>query len=141
MLKKWIAWMAPIHPTGLSVGLLILRLGVGSMMLFAHGYGKLTGLINCRGGSFPDPIGLGNTLSMVLATSAEFGCSLLIVLGLATRLAAIPLVITMSVAVFVVHADDPWSKKEFALLYLVPCLALFFTGAGRFSLDAALGRR
>ena len=42
----------------------------------------------------------------------------------------------MLVAAGLIHADDPWAKKEFALMYLLPFLALLFTGAGRFSLDA-----
>jgi putative oxidoreductase len=76
-----------------------------------------------------------------LTIFAEVFCSIAIILGLATRLVAIPLIITMSVAVFIIHADDPWQKKEFALLYLVPFLTLVFTGAGRFSLDAVIKKR
>ena len=42
----------------------------------------------------------------------------------------------MLVAAFVVHADDPWGKKEFALLYAIPFTALAITGGGRYALDA-----
>jgi putative oxidoreductase len=42
----------------------------------------------------------------------------------------------MLVAAFVVHGDDPWSKKELALLYAIPFLTLGLTGPGRFSIDA-----
>jgi putative oxidoreductase len=68
-------------------------------------------------------------------------CSIAIILGFATRFVSIPLIITMFVAVFIIHADDPWQKKEFALLYLVPFLTLLFTGAGKFSLDAVIKKR
>ncbi len=140
MLKKWIAWMAPVHPTGLSIGLLTLRLGAGLTML-SHGWGKLTNFSKMSG-SFPDPLGLGSsTMSLALATFAEFGCSILIVLGLATRLAAIPLVTTMAVAFFIIHADDPWQVKEMAFVYLVVFGSLAIIGAGRFSLDAILSRK
>jgi putative oxidoreductase len=94
-----------------------------------------------KAGVFPDPIGLGSQISLSLTIFAEVFCSIAIILGLATRLVAIPLIITMSVAVFIIHADDPWQKKEFALLYLVPYLTLVFTGAGRFSLDAVIKKR
>lgn len=120
-----------------SIGLLVLRASFGLMMLFSHGLGKLTGFAE-NSDKFPDPLGVGNSLSMGLAIFAEFGCSILIILGLATRFAAIPLIVTMAVAVLVIHADDPWNKKEFALLYLAPFLTLVFTGAGRYSLDAAI---
>lgn len=104
---------------------------------------------------FGDPIGLGSTLSLSLVTASEFFCAVLILLGLATRLAAVPVVITMFVAAFVVHARDPWTMetaarafmagtsktwfaKEPALLYLVPFLSLVFTGGGNLSLDGLI---
>jgi putative oxidoreductase len=59
-------------------------------------------------------------------------------LGAATRLAVIPLIINMSVIVFVVHADDPWQRQEFALLFLIPFLTLLFTGPGHFSIDGLI---
>jgi putative oxidoreductase len=125
-----------------SIGLLILRLGVGGYML-THGWGKLQTLIAGDFESFGDPIGLGKAPSLVLATSAEFFCAILVMVGLATRFAAVPLVITMAVAAFVVHANDPWImgqglSKEPAMLYLIPFLALIFTGAGRFSIDGLI---
>ena len=46
----------------------------------------------------------------------------------------------MLVAAFIVHGEDPFQKKEFALLYAVPFLMLIFTGAGAFSVDARLKR-
>jgi putative oxidoreductase len=133
------------NSTFLSIGLLFLRLAVGSMMLLSHGWGKLIHFGEKAGvfpdPVFPDPIGLGSQISLSLTIFAEVFCSIAIILGLATRLVAIPLIITMSVAVFIIHADDPWQKKEFALLYLVPYLTLVFTGAGRFSLDAVIKKR
>jgi putative oxidoreductase len=124
-----------------GVGLLLLRLGVGGFMLFAHGWGKLTSFSE-KADKFPDPLGIGSpALSMALAISAEFFCAALLIVGLATRLATIPLMITMLVAALIVHADDPWGKKEFALLYFIPFAALFFTGPGPLSLDALIARR
>jgi len=84
---------------------------------------------------FSDPIGLGPQISLFLASFAEAGCSVLIILGLSTRLATIPLMITMSVAAFIQHGDDPFSRKETALLYLVIFFLLFFFGGGKYSLD------
>jgi putative oxidoreductase len=57
------------------------------------------------------------------------------VVGLGTRFAAVPLLITMLIAAFVIHADDPWGKQEFALMYAIPYLTLIFTGGGRFALE------
>ncbi len=136
------------HDAASSLGLLLLRLGAGSLMLFGHGWGKIANYSDLTD-SFPDPLGLGHTLSLWLAIAAEAGGSLLIMLGLATRLSALGLVITMAVAAFIFHASDPTfiprppgPAKELALVYLIAFTALLFTGAGKFSLDAALlGKR
>src|SRR5690606_5688873 len=103
-------------------------------------------VLNGQWADFGDPIGLGNHVSLLGAAGAEFGCALLVMLGLATRLAAIPVVLTMAVAAFVVHGADPWTmgagpSKEPALLFLTAFLPLVFTGAGQLSLDAVIGGR
>ncbi len=125
----------PLNEQLTSLGLLLLRVSAGSMMLFAHGLGKLQSFSE-KSAMFPDPLGVGSPLSMGLAIGAEVFCSAAIIFGFATRLASIPLIITMLVAALVVHGDDPWAKKEFALMHLLPYLTLFFTGAGAYSFDA-----
>lgn len=123
-----------------SLGLLILRVGTGAMMLFGHGWGKLAGFSD-KAGVFPDPLGIGSAASLGLATFAEFFCAIGLIFGFATRLSALPLVINMLVAAIIVHSDDPWGKKEFALLYAVPFITLLFTGGGKYSLDAVVWPR
>lgn len=120
-----------------SIGLLILRVFVGGFMLYAHGWSKLASFSEKSGG-FPDPLGIGSPASLTLAVFAEVLCALALMLGLFTRAAAIPLLITMLVAAFIVHGDDPFQKKEFALLYAIPFLALILTGAGTYSVDSKL---
>jgi putative oxidoreductase len=125
-----------------SIGLLILRVGIG-LYLMTHGWGKLQKLLHGEGDKFADPLGIGPTLSQFLAMSAEFFCALLIVIGLATRLATVPIIATMVVAILTVHGQDPWTSgagrsKEPAMLYLIPFFALIFTGAGRFSIDGLI---
>ena len=123
-----------------SVGLLFMRMIAGGLMLYCHGWPKWTKYA-AKSESFPDPLGVGSPVSMGLAIFAELVCSGLVVLGLCTRWAAFILVFTMLVAAFMVHGDDPFKKKEFALVYLAPFLALMFTGAGRVSIDAALSAK
>jgi len=114
-------------------GLLFLRLTFSGMML-THGIPKLLNLI--QGDiQFGDPIGLGPTVSLILAVIGEAICPLLIILGLKTRIAAIPTIITMAIAAFIVHGSDPLGTKEMALLYLFGFTAIALLGSGRFSLD------
>jgi len=140
-----------------SIGLLILRLGIGGYMA-SHGWGKLQMVMAGGFDQFGDPIGLGSGPSLVLVTFAEFFCAVLVMLGFATRFAAVPVVIAMGVAAFVAHGSDPWTmgegarlfmtgesqswaSKESALLFLIPFLSLMFTGAGKFSIDGLICAR
>ncbi|RZO51654.1 MAG: DoxX family protein [Sandaracinaceae bacterium] len=123
----------------LDVGLLVLRVTIGSMMLLGHGLPKLM-TFGEKLHRFPDPIGVGSEASLTLAVFAEVVCAGLIAVGFATRLATIPLLVTMLVAALVIHGDDPWARKEFALLYAVPALTLLLTGPGKLSVDAARGK-
>jgi len=115
-----------------DLGLLFLRLTAGGLML-THGYPKLmswSSLVD----SFPDPLGIGSTLSLAGTVGAEFFCALFILLGIGTRLASVPAFFTMLVAAFIVHGADPFQKKELALIYAGMYIALFFLGGGAYSL-------
>ncbi|MBF0597272.1 DoxX family protein [Faecalibacter rhinopitheci] len=127
------------QPAFINLSLLLIRLSAGGFML-THGWGKLIKLINGNF-EFGDPIGLGVEISLGLAVFAEIFCSLLIVFGFFTRLASIPLIITMLVAVFVVHLDHDFGKKELGLFYFINYLVLFLSGAGKFSMDYLLRKK
>ena len=107
---------AEIKPEEVNLALLVFRITVAGMML-THGFPKFQRLLsgNLR---FGDPLGLGSEVSLVLAVIAEFLGSIMIILGLGTRIAALLIGFTMAVAGLVVHADDPFNTKEKAFLYL-----------------------
>lgn len=136
--------MKTIFSTGyqqgwLNLWLLILRIGASILML-THGFPKLMKVIDGNM-QFGDPLGIGAGPSLVLAAFAEAICSILIILGLATRLAVIPLIITMATAAFIVHANDPFSSQEMPLLYLLIYVTLMVTGPGKYAVDQAIGKK
>ena len=120
----------------IDAGLFVLRVAIGCFML-VHGIQKLMGFSEMAD-KFPDPMGMGSQLSLIMAIGAEVGCSVLLILGLGTRLAVIPLAFTMIVALFIVHSADPWKVKELAAIYLTVYAVIFITGPGCCSLDAKL---
>ena len=102
--------------------------------MLSHGYGKMVKLFNGTF-EFADPIGLGVELSLVLTVFSEVLCALFIVLGILPRFAAIPLIITMVVIVFVVHASDGFGKQELPLFYLISYVVILLLGGGKYSLQ------
>lgn len=115
------------------IGLLLTRIGFSALML-THGIPKLLRLFE-GDFSFGDPLGIGATTSFFLAVFAEAICPLLIIIGYKTRLAAIPVIITMAVAAFIVHAADDFATKEKAILYLIAFLGITLLGPGKHSVD------
>ena len=117
----------------------LMRLAAGAFMM-SHGLPKLMKLLDGAPYKFADPLGLGVFTSLLLAVFAEVFCAALLAMGLFTRLASIPLIVIMAVAAFVVHGDDPFGKKEMALLYLLIYLFIFAKGGGKLSIDRWLKR-
>lgn len=126
----------PLNLCSQSVVALLLRLMVGGAML-SHGIPKLLSF-GTLSANFPDPLGVGSFVSLMLSIGAEVGCSLLLILGLFTRFALLPLFFTMLMAFFVIHAADPFAAKELAMIYMAIYIAIFTLGAGRFSLDSLI---
>ncbi|MDE0774634.1 MAG: DoxX family protein [Ulvibacter sp.] len=115
------------------IGLFLLRFTFSAMML-SHGIPKLLNLIQGNL-DFGDPIGIGALASLILTVIAEAICPLLIIIGYKTRLASIPVIITMGVAAFIVHGADTLASKEKALLFLFAFVAIALLGPGKHSVD------
>jgi putative oxidoreductase len=119
----------------IDLGLLILRLCCA--LMFLHGWGKFTEFSD-GASEWPDPFHVGPVVSKGLTVFAELFCTLLVVLGLFTRLALIPLIICMIVIIFVMHAGEPFGEKELGVHYLLAYLTLLFTGPGKYSVDGVM---
>ncbi|HEX8462343.1 MAG TPA: DoxX family protein [Segetibacter sp.] len=128
-----------INNNAINIWLLISRFALGAFMM-THGYSKLQMLLSGNV-QFADPFGIGQVPSLALTVFAEFVCALLLVIGLATRLATVPLIITMLVAIFYAHGSDPFAKKELAVVYLVVFIGFLVLGPGRYSFDTLVGRK
>jgi putative oxidoreductase len=109
--------------------------------MLTHGLPKLSRLTSGEEIKFADPFGFGPAVSLILVVFAEVICSVLIMLGLATRLASIPPIITMLVAAFHAHIDDPFGTKEKPLLFLLIFIVLLVFGSGKYSIDQKISRK
>lgn len=77
-----------------DICLLLLRVALGLFMLICHGWPKIT-KFSTLSATFSDPLGIGSMFSLALANFAEAFCAVLLILGIKTRLAAVPIAITM----------------------------------------------
>ena len=132
----------------INAGLLVLRVGMG-VLCIPHGLHKITEFDTYKS-QFINFLGIGQAASVGLSAFAEFFCAILVVFGLFTRFACIPLIINFFVAVFIGHAGDIifWMSEgkvtgsaEHPMMYGIAFLALLIMGPGRYSADALFKRR
>ncbi len=140
--KAFVTWQ--LIPPGIDAGLLVLRLLAGASLFLKHGWEKPTHFA-AMVAHFPDPIHLGPAPSLVIALASDVVCAVLTMAGLATRWAALFVVLNVGVAWSLVHrfaffTGPEADHGELCLLYLTVFLALSVTGAGRYSIDARISR-
>ena len=131
-------------PSNSDLGLLLLRITAILPLFLKHGIEKLF-TFSQMAAHFPDPLHIGPIPSLLFAMVSDGICSLLILLGLATRWAAAVVCVNLFVAWALVHHFEFLGHQadhgELIVLYMAVTLSLFFTGAGKWSLDAWLAGR
>lgn len=128
------------HTTMSDLVMLLLRVGFGGMMCYGHGWQKIQQYGSDPSAFKPAALGMSSSLSFYSATAAEFGCALLVTLGLMTRVACAPLIFAMCVAFFSIHGGKlsfvPSSgASEPAAIYLLAFAVILLGGPGKYSLD------
>lgn len=123
-----------------DIGFFLLRVGFAAAMM-THGWPKLLKLLAGGEIKFANLFGIGETATLALAVFGEFVAPILIIIGIKTKLSAIPVAFTMAVAFFYIHASDPFSDKEMAFVYFIAFAAIAFLGGGKFSIDGVLSKK
>ncbi|MCW0217531.1 MAG: DoxX family protein [Prosthecobacter sp.] len=123
-------------PQSADLGLLVLRVSLGFSMLVLHGWVKFQNF-STMAPKFLPLFGLPSNISLGMAIFAEVVCSVLLIVGVFTRFAALNLTITMAVAFFIAHNAQFTGEQsgEMAFVYLAGYITLLFAGAGKFSAD------
>ena len=117
---------------GVSFFILVLRVFFG-VMFFIHGLDKMMNF-SALSESYPNVLGLGSYMTLMVTVFCEFCCSLFLIAGLLVRLMMLPMIVAMGVAFFDIH-DALLPEGELALIYLVVFVILYFVGPGRYSVD------
>ncbi|HJR32065.1 MAG TPA: DoxX family protein [Pseudomonas sp.] len=120
-----------------SLGLLFLRVTGSLFLLWVHGLPKLLDF-NAQLQLIEDPFHLGAQLTLILAIFAEVLCPLLIVAGVLARLACLPILFVLLVALLVVHPQWSVAEGQFGWLLLIIFTSVFIAGPGRLALNVRL---
>lgn len=122
-----------------NFSMLLLRVTLGILMISVHGIPKMM-KFSALQDSFYDPFGIGHKWALILLIFAEVFASLFILLGLFTRIAVVPLIIAMFIAIFAFHANAPIAEIEKAIMYLTGYVIILFCGPGRVSVDGMIAK-
>lgn len=123
---------------GVSLLILLMRVFFG-ILFFTHGLDKMVNF-NELSYTYPDVLGFGSYMTLMVTIFCEFCCSLFLIAGLLVRIMTIPMIIAMGVAFFDVH-DAMMPEGELALIYFIMFIILFFVGPGRYSVDYLIDNR
>ena len=120
-----------------------LRITIG-ILFIAHGQGKLFGGLEGTAG-FLETLGFQPPMfwAVILAISEFFG-GILVVLGLFTRWASIPLAFIMILAILMVHLEGGYLGKggyQYQLVLLGGALSMMLSGGGALSVDRLFKRK
>jgi putative oxidoreductase len=128
------------RPAAFDWGLLCLRVWFGASLFLKHGWEKPTNFAQMAA-HFPNPLHLGPVPTLVIALISDAICSVLVLVGLGTRWAALYIISNVFVAWAFVHHFQFLTRGapgEVMCLYIAGFLAIAIMGPGRFSLDHRL---
>jgi putative oxidoreductase len=115
----------------LDAALLFLRVTASVLVLLVHGLPKAIHYAS-QLEAIEDPLHLGKTLTLGFAVFAEVVCPLLMIAGIVTRLAALPIMLVCVIALGLVHPEWTLDQAQFAWMLLIMFGTIAIGGAGRY---------
>ncbi|WP_460150424.1 DoxX family protein [Pseudomonas sp. S3_A03] len=116
-----------------DLGLLFLRASGALFLLWVHGLPKVLDYSE-QLKQIEDPFHLGAHMTLLLAIFAEVLCPVLIVAGVLVRLACLPILAVLLIAMLVVHPQWTLLEGQFGWLLLIIFTSVLLAGPGRFTL-------
>jgi len=141
-MKKFIWRLTNIHPSaaGFNISLFVFRILVSVELMMAHGLKKV-GIGIAQAEQIPNPLCLPENLNRLFAISANLFFPVLVILGLFTRIAVLPILAVTLTGYFVVHWHDSLLEKDTPFIYSVIYLFLLVIGPGKYSADYSINKR
>ena len=124
-------------PKSTDFGLLLLRVWLGLSLFVLHGIEKVFGFSDMLAHA-PDPIHIGALPSLMYATLSDGICSILVMLGLFTRISSLIIAINVFVVFAFMRGFSFAGNGQLVYVYLGGYLAIFAAGAGKYSIDSLM---
>ena len=123
-------------------GVIFIRLIVGFHLIYGtqdnvFSYARMeefASFLSARSVPFP-------LFSAFLSAYAQFICGILFIVGLATRYAAVAMIINFIAAIIIAHIGDTYPGMFPALMMLAAACFFLLHGAGKFSVDNRMRRQ
>ncbi|MBC6110916.1 DoxX family protein [Pedobacter fastidiosus] len=113
--------------------MLFYRIAISLELIIVHGLKKIG--IGGVAEVVPNPFGIPQNLNEILAITANLLLPQLIIIGLFTRFATLPILAVTLTGYFVVHGNDPLIVRDVPFMFSLGYLLIAVVGPGRFSLD------
>jgi putative oxidoreductase len=141
-MKSFIQKVTRIYPSSNSFHLVMLffRVIVSVQLIVVHGLKKI-GVSVAEAELIPNPLHLPEKINQYFAISSNLVFPILIILGLLTRLAILPVLAVTLTGYFIVHWSDPLLTKDIPFMYSLIFLLLFFLGPGKYSIDYFINKK
>jgi putative oxidoreductase len=119
-----------------DAALLFLRVTASVLVLIVHGLPKAIHYAR-QLDAIEDPLRFGKTLTLGFAIFADVVCPLLIIAGIAARLAALPFMLISVIALGLVHREWTLDQGQFAWMLLIMFGTITLGGTGRHRIAAS----
>lgn len=129
-----------LHSTTANFGILFFRVAVATELIVVHGLKKI-GIGVAVPEDIPNPFGFPSILNDFLAIAANVYLPVFVVLGLFTRLAAIPALIVTATGYFIMHGTDSLIERDIPFMYSIAMLTIAMVGGGKYSVDGYLTKK
>lgn len=123
-----------------NFALLFFRVAVATELIVVHGLKKI-GIGVAVAEVIPNPLGFPEALNSFIAIAANVYLPVLVVLGLFTRLAALPALAVTATGYFIMHGHDSLIERDIPFMFSVALLTIVMLGGGKYSLDSYLGKK
>ena len=141
-MKKFIWQLTNVRPSsaGFHISLFVFRILVSAELMMAHGLKKI-GIGVVQAEQIPNPLCFPETLNRLFAVSANLFFPVMVIVGLFTRIAVLPILAVTLIGYFVVHWNDSLLEKDMPFMYSAVYLLLFVIGPGKYSADHYINQK